>query len=45
MFIGVLLLGVSACCGQEAEKDKLMVHFEVTVDYFSKYIWRGSELR
>jgi hypothetical protein len=42
LFIGVFLLGVSACCGQEAEKDKLMVHFEVTADYFSKYIWRGQ---
>jgi hypothetical protein len=42
LLIGVLLLEVSACCGQEAEKDKLMVHFEVTADYFSKYIWRGQ---
>jgi len=44
LFIGVFLLGVSACCGQEAEKDKLMVHFEVTADFFSKYIWRGQNL-
>jgi hypothetical protein len=42
LFIGVFLLGMSACYGQEAEKDKLMVHFEVTADYFSKYIWRGQ---
>jgi len=44
LFIGVFLLGMSACYGQEAEKDKLMVHFEVTADYFSKYIWRGQNL-
>ncbi|MBA7644497.1 hypothetical protein ES703_52241 [subsurface metagenome] len=44
LFIGVFLLVMSACYGQEAEKDKLMVHFEVTADFFSKYIWRGQNL-
>jgi len=45
LFIGVFLLGMmSVCYGQEAEKTEPTVNFEVTADFFSKYILRGQNL-
>jgi hypothetical protein len=38
--IALSLVGI--CHGLEADKGLPTVHFEVTADYFSKYIWRGQ---
>ena len=45
LFTGVFLLGMmTVCYGQEAEKAEPTVNFEVTADFFSKYILRGQNL-